>query len=100
MPRVMFSISYAIKTEHRDRYLGLIRDMQQYLVSAGKKNYSVFEAKGKKNHFTEVFLTENMEEFDALEDNQDERTQELVRKIEECVDKGGMKYSTLVELAI
>lgn len=100
MSRVMFSISYAIRAEHRDRYLALVRDMKQHLLSAGKKNYSVFEAKGKKNHFTEIFLTDSMEEFDALEDNQDERTQELVSKIEECVDKGGMKYSTLVELAV
>jgi L-rhamnose mutarotase len=100
MPRVMFSISYAITADHRDRYLGLIREMKQHLASAGKKNYTVYEAKGKKNTFTEVFLTDSVEEFDALEDNQDERTQELVSKIEECVDTKGMKYSTLVEMTI
>lgn len=99
MPRVMFSIAYTIKGEFRDRYLRLVREMKQHLSASGKKNYSVFEAKGKKNHFTEVFITESVEEFDALEDNQDERTQQLVSRIEECVDKGGMKYSTLVEIA-
>jgi L-rhamnose mutarotase len=97
MPRVMFSISYTITADRRERYLGLIREMKQHLSSAGKKNYTVYEAKGKKNHFTEIFLTDSVEEFDALEDNQDERTQELVSKIEECVDSKGMKYSTLVE---
>ena len=39
-----------------------------------------------------------MEEYEALEDNQDETTQELVRNLEECVEKGGMRYSTLIEL--
>lgn len=100
MPRVMFSISYAITADRREKYLGLIREMKQHLASAGKKNYAVYEAKGKKNTFTEVFITESVEEFDALEDNQDERTQELVSRIEECVDAKGMKYSTLVEMTI
>jgi hypothetical protein len=97
MPRVMFSISYAITADKRDRYLGLIREMKQHLSSVGKNNYTVYEAKGKKNNFTEVFISNSIEEFDALEDNQDERTQELVSKIEECVDAKGMKYATLVE---
>ncbi len=98
MPRVMFTISYTIKPEGRDAYLQLMGEMKKLFVAEGKKNYSVFEVKGKKNQFTEVFLTNSMEEFDALEDNQDERTEALVRKIEEFVDDGGMKYNTLVEL--
>jgi len=62
------------------------------------KTYSVYETKGKRNHFTEVFVTATMEEYEALEDNQDETTQELVRELEECVDSRGMRYSTLIEL--
>lgn len=98
MPRVMFTISYTIKPEGREAYLQLMAEMKNLFVTEGKKNYSVFEVKGKKNQFTEVFLTNSMEEFDALEDNQDEKTEALVRKIEEFVDDGGMKYNTLVEL--
>ncbi|MFN0156691.1 MAG: hypothetical protein ACKVRP_01310 [Bacteroidota bacterium] len=97
MSRVMFNISYSIKPELRSQYLGLIREMKTHVTAQGT-NYSVFEAKGKKNHFTEVFITETMEAFDALEDNQDEKTQGLVSKIEECVDGAGMKYATLVEV--
>lgn len=99
MPRVMFTISYGIKPEGREAYLELMEEMKKLFVAEGKKNYSVFEVKGKKNQFTEVFLTNSMEEFDALEDNQDEKTEALVRKIEEFVDEGGMKYNTLVELS-
>ena len=97
MPRVLFSISYRIKPEHREQYLTYVRELKQHISQVRKKNYSVFETRGKANHFTEVFTTESMEDFDALDDNQDERTEDLVSKVEECVDQDGMKYQTLVE---
>ena len=81
----------------RDQYLELAAQMKQHLTTLGKKDYSVYEAKGKKNQFTEVFITNSIEEYDALEDNQDEKTESLVRKLEEFVDDGGMKYGTIVE---
>jgi L-rhamnose mutarotase len=98
MPRVMFTISYSIKPELRDQYLTLVKEMKEHVTSVGRKNYSVFETKGKKNQFTEVFMTNSVEEFDALEDNQDEKTERLVSSLEEFVDDGGMKYATMVEL--
>ena len=97
MPKVMFTISYGVKPELREKYLQLTKEMVTHFRSVGKKDYSVFEAKGKKNQFTEVFVTNSIEEFDALEDNQDEKTQELVSKLEEFIDDQGMKYNTLVE---
>lgn len=97
MPRVMFTISYSIKPERRDQYLALIKEMKQHLTALGKHNYSVFEAKGKKNHFTEVFVTNSVEEFDSLEDNMDEKAQELNSTLQGFVDEGGMKYNTIVE---
>ena len=93
----MFTISYSIKPERRDQYLALIKEMKQHLTALGKHNYSVFEAKGKKNHFTEVFVTNSVEEFDGLEDNMDEKAQELNSTLQGFVDEGGMKYNTIVE---
>ena len=93
----MFTISYSIKPERRDQYLALIKEMKQHLTALGKHNYSVFEAKGKKNHFTEVFVTNSVEEFDSLEDNMDEKAQELNSTLQGFVDEGGMKYNTIVE---
>lgn len=98
MPRVMFSISYGIRQTERERYLALVRQLKEHVTTVGKKNYSVYEVKGKKNHFTEVFLTASVEEFDSLEDNQDEKTEQLVAQIQECVDDKGMRYSTLMEV--
>ncbi len=97
MPRVMFTISYGIKPDVRDQYLEHVKQLKQHFTATGKKNYSVFEVKGKKNQFTEVFITDSVEEFDALEDNQDDVTQSLVSKLEQFIDKHGMKYSTLIE---
>jgi ribosomal protein L20 len=71
----MFTISYAIKPDVRDSYLEHARRMKEHFTTVGKKNYSVFETRGKKNHFTEVFIT----------------------KLDEFIDDNGMKYSTLLE---
>ena len=97
MPRVMFTISYAIKPDLRDAYLEHARWMKEHFTTVGKKNYSVFETRGKKNHFTEVFITNSVEEYDTLEDNQDEKTEALIGTLDEFIDDNGMKYSTLLE---
>ncbi len=97
MPKVLFTISYGIKPELREKYLGLAREMKEHFTNVSKKNYTVCEVKGKKNQFTEVFVTNSLEEYDALEDNQDEKTESLVRRLGECVDENGMRYTTLIE---
>jgi hypothetical protein len=97
MPRVLFTITYGVKPELRDSYLEFVKEMKTHFTTVGQKNYSVYEVRGKKDHFTEVFITESIEEFDALEDNQDEHTQELVSRLESFIDDRGMKYTTLIE---
>jgi len=94
----MFTISYGIRPETRETYLGLVGQLKTFMRSEPTKDYSVYEAKGKKNSFTEVFVTQSLEDFEALEDNQDSATQELIQKLEECMERGGRKYSTLVEI--
>jgi predicted KAP-like P-loop ATPase len=96
MPNVMFTISYTIKPERRNDYLSLVGKMKNHLTAAGKE-YSVFEAKAKPNHFTEVFVTHSLEEFDALDEDQDETVEGMVSQLEEFVDEGSKKYTTLVE---
>ena len=97
MPRVMFTITYGIKPEQRDAYLDLAGKMKAHFTTVAKKNYAVYEAKGKKNLFTEVFITGSVEEFDALEDNLDDTTDALVGRLEEFIDEAGMKYNTVIE---
>ena len=99
MSKVMFSVSYEVRQEMRAAYLGLIGQLRNHLKSVAGKNYSVYEIRGRENAFSEVYLTESMEEFEALEDNQDETTQRLLQEVEACLKKGSTKYSTLVELS-
>jgi len=98
MPKVMFTISYSVKPEARESYLALAGELKKHFTAVEGKNYAVYETRNRKNHFTEVFVSETLEEFDALEDTQDERSQELVGRLESIIDDDGMKYSTFVEV--
>jgi hypothetical protein len=94
----MFTISYEVREEMRTKYIEAIGRMRNHLRSVAGKNYSVYEVRGRKNAFAEVYVTGTMEEFDALEDNQDEITQSLLQEVEGCLEKGTTKYSTFVEI--
>ncbi len=99
MPKVMFTISYDIISEKREEYLALAREMLDHLAGRKRKEYTIYEQKGKANSFVEVFLCESMEEFDALEDDQDEKTELLIQRLEEFLKSGKMKYTTLLEVS-
>jgi hypothetical protein len=58
----------------------------------------VYEQKGRRNSFVEQFTCASMEEFDALEDDLDEKSEELVNRLESLLKDGKAKYTTLVEL--
>jgi len=72
----------------------LLRDMGKL-----ETNLQRFETRFgvKSQDFYDAMLRGELEEFDALEDNQDEKTEALVSRLEEFVDAEGMKYSTLIE---
>jgi hypothetical protein len=97
MANVLFTISYDILPEKREEYLALANAMKAHLVGTKGKNYSIYELKNKKNSFSEIFFCKSREEYDQLEDDQDEKTEELASKLEALVD-GKTKYSTLIEL--
>jgi L-rhamnose mutarotase len=97
MPRVILTITYTIKPEKREEYLSLAREMKEHFSTVRKKNYGIFEGKVKRNQFTEMFIADSMEEFEALDDNMDEKSDALLAKLEEYLDGDGMKYNTIVE---
>lgn len=100
MPKVLFSISYDINPEKRDEYLKLAREIKQHFVGNKGKNYTIFEQRGKKNFFTEIFVCNSMEEYESLDDNHDEKTEELIQQLEKFLVNGKMKYTTLVEVEL
>lgn len=97
MGKVIFTISYDVNPGKRDAYLALGREMKGYFGRTNGKEYAIYEQKGKKNSFSEVFIFNSMEEYDQLDD-QDETMQAFIQQLEAMLVDGKMKYSTLVEL--
>lgn len=97
MPKVILQISYDIDPAKRADYLSLMNEIKSHFTQVRKKNYSVFEQKGKKNSFVEQFLCHSQEEFDNLEDDLDDKSEELVNHLEVLLGGGKAKYTTLVE---
>ena len=97
MPIVVLQISYEIQPEKRGEYLVLAKEMKTHFAVERKKNYRVFEVKGKKNSFVEEFTCNSMEEYEALEDDMNESSEKLVNRLETLVKGGKTRYTTLVE---
>ncbi len=98
MPKVLLQISYDIDPEKREEYLALVKEMKNHFRVARKKDYAVYEQKGKKNSFVERFTSNSLQEFDALEDDLDEKSEELVNQLEVLKKDGTSKYTTLTEV--
>lgn len=97
MAKVIFTISYEVNPEKRDEFLALSQAMKSHVSKTNGKEYSIFEQKGKKNSFSEVFVFNSMDEYNQLDD-QDEQMNELVQKLEGLLVDGKMKYTTLIEI--
>ncbi len=99
MSKVILQISYEIKPEIREDYLALARELKNHFAGVQKKNYTIFEQKGKKNFFVEEFVCNSVEEYEALEDGMTESGEELVNRLETYLKEGKARYATLIEVA-
>jgi len=82
----------------RDNYISHVKQLRNHLQGEEGKNYTVFQGKGKDHQFSEVFVADSLEAFDAMEDNQDDVTRRLLQDIENCIEKGTTRYTTMLEL--
>jgi hypothetical protein len=98
MSKVILQISYEIKPEKREDYLSLAAELKGHFSGEQKKNYSIYEQKGKKNFFIEEFVCNSIEEYEALEDGMTESGEELVNRLETYLKDGKARYATLVEV--
>ena len=98
MPKVILQISYEIKPENREEYLALAKELKNHFAIEQKKNYAIFEQKGKKNFFVEEFICNSVEEYEALEDGTTESGEELVNRLETFLKDGKARYATLLEI--
>jgi len=98
MPKILFTINYEINAEKKEDYLKTIRELKSLMKAEGLESYSVFEVKGKPNRFQEQFIFSSDEAFESFEDNNDERINILITKINDLAVDHSTKYSTLTEV--
>lgn len=98
MSKVIFVIQYEIDVNKRDEYLILARELKTLLSADGLENYSVYEVKGKQNHFEELYTFGSMEAYENFDDNQNERIGILLNKLSDMVKNNSTKYTTLTEV--
>lgn len=97
MAKVIFSIQYEINDENRNEYISTAKELKTLLKAEGLENYSIYEVKGKKNHFQEVYLFNSEEAYENFDDNQNERINILINKISEMTIDNSTRYNTLIE---
>ena len=97
MAKVILQISYDIDPDRREDYERLAQEMKQHFTQVRKKNYSIYEQKGKKNAFVEQFVCNSQEEYEALEDDLDEKSEDLVNRLEALLKNSKARYVTMIE---
>ena len=98
MSKVILHISYEIEASKREDYLTLAQQLKIHFLQEQKKDYAIYEVKGKKNFFVEEFVCKSMEEYEALEDGMTENGEALVNSLEALLKDGKAKYATLIEI--
>jgi hypothetical protein len=98
MSKVIFTIEYEIPAEKKADYITVIKELKSLLTTEGLENYSVYETKGKNHHFQEQYTFNSVEAFEAFDDDQNERINILINKLNDMTVEGSTKYTTLYEL--
>lgn len=98
MAKVLFTIKYEIDEEKKKDFMFILKELKSVVNAEGLENYSVFEIKGKKNVFQEVYTFVSEEAFEEYDDDSDERVSILMAKLSEIVKSNSTQYTTLKEL--
>ena len=99
MSKIIFLINYDILPDKREEYLLTMKELKDHLLNNSHKNYIVVEDKNKKNNFTEMYICENEDEYESLENETDDKTFELTNKLfTEYILEKKAKYSTFYEI--
>lgn len=98
MAKVIFSVQYEIIPAKREDYLGVIRELKNLLKAEGLESYNVYEVKNKANHFQELFTFSSLEAYELFEDDQNERINILINKLNDFTQGRTSKYTLFNEL--
>lgn len=98
MPKVIFNIQYEIPPDKKEEYLSVIKELKSLLNTEGLESYSVYETKGKNHLYQEQYIFNSVESYEAFDDDQSERINILINKLNDMTVDGSTKYTTLYEL--
>ena len=98
MAKVLFSIQYEVNADKRDEYLSVAKELKTLLKADGLESYSVYEVKGKKNQFQEIYTFASETAYEDFDDNQNERINILINKLSDLTTNNSTRYSTLNEV--
>lgn len=98
MGRVKLIISYKIDSSKKEEYLTVIRELKILLNFDSLEDYSVYEVRGKPNHFEEIYTYKSEEAFENSDDEENERINILINKLSTLTNGNSTKYSTLFEV--
>jgi L-rhamnose mutarotase len=98
MQKVIFTIEYEIPADKKEEYISVIKELKTLLNMEGLENYSVYETKGKNHHYREQYTFNSVEAYEAFDDDQSERINILINKLNDMTVEGSTKYTTLYEL--
>ena len=95
MSKVIFTIQYELKENKKEEFLSVVNELKNLLNANGLEDYSVFKVKGKQDQYQEQYTFESEEAFDSFDDNNDERINILINKLNDLTMKHSTRYLTL-----
>ena len=98
MSKVIFTIQYELEKDKQQEYLSIIHELKNLLKADGLEDYSVFNVKGKPDHFQEQYTFTSEEAFEAFDDENDERINILINQLSDLTIDRSTKYLTLSEI--
>lgn len=98
MSKVIFSIQYEIPPANKESYFSVIRELKNLLKADGLESYSVYETKGKTNQYQEQYVFSSEQAYEDFDDNQNERINILISKLNDLTVDNSTKYTTLMEV--
>ena len=99
MSKVIFTVQYELDSTKVEEFHSVINELKNLLKAEGLEDYSVYEVKGKPNHYQEQYTFVSEEAFDAFDDNTDERINILVSKLNDLTVDHSAKYVTLSKIS-
>jgi hypothetical protein len=99
MAKVIFSVQYEVNSNKKEEYFSVVKELKNLLKAEGLESYAVYEIKGKPNNYQEIYTFASDEAFEKFDDDQNERLNILINKLNDLTVENSIKYTTLHEIS-